>query len=65
MMKSTATQQQDTISDMKSPKSCTAGICMKTKNVGLGSKKCWDRKPRETERYLEEPENSSYCSQSW
>jgi len=29
MVKSTATQQQDTISDMKSPKSCTAGIYLK------------------------------------
>lgn len=32
MVKSTATQQQDTISDMKSPKSCTAGIYKKREN---------------------------------
>lgn len=45
MVKSTATQQQDTISDIKSPKSCTAGIYMKREHgVGIN----WSRRPRET-----------------
>lgn len=45
MVKSTATQQHDTISDIKSPKSCTAGIYMKREHgVGIN----WGRRPGET-----------------
>lgn len=57
MVKSTATQQQDTISDMKSPKSCTAGIYMKRENRGLGSTGAGLLQRQQ--RCLEEPENST------
>lgn len=58
MVKSTATQQQDTISDMKSPKSCTAGIYKKRENMELGSPGAQDL-GRSQSRDLEELENST------
>lgn len=59
MVKSTATQQQDTISDMKSPKSCTAGIYMKRENMELGSTGAGDLERQQAgKRHLQEPENS-------
>lgn len=60
MVKSTATQQQDTISDIKSPKSCTAGIYMKREDMELGSTRAGDLERHQArKRYLEEPENST------
>lgn len=60
MVKSTATQQQDTISDMKSPKSCTAGIYMKRENMGLGSTGAGLLERQQArKRCLVEPENST------
>lgn len=55
MVKSTATQQQDTISDIKSPKSCTAGIYMKRENMELGSAWAADLERHQARKsYLEE-----------
>lgn len=61
MVKSTATQQQDTISDMKSPKSCTAGIYRKREHGLTGAGHLQNHQARK--RYLKEHENSTYRPQ--
>lgn len=43
MVKSTASQQQDTISDMNRPKSCTAGICRGAEGHALSARGLWPR----------------------